>query len=170
MMSLPKQEPWLRGPIAGVAPILQPVAHSLTQLLEDLLPVLDRLTDEDVWKRPGSSAPIGYHLAHSTGSMDRLLTYARGESLSASQWSALEAEKKCMGLRPTLAELRQRFQSTVERGLTQVRSTPLESVLEVRLVGRARLPSNTIGLLYQAAEHSARHAGQIVTICRVLGH
>ena len=40
--------------------------------------------------------------------------------------------------------------------------------LTVRLVGRAKLPSNTIGLLVHAAEHTARHLGQLMTTAKVV--
>ena len=75
-------EVWLRGPVPGIQPALQPVAHALLQVAEDLPPVLEKLTPEQVWMRPGRSAAIGFHLAHLTGSLDRLFTYARGEALS----------------------------------------------------------------------------------------
>lgn len=169
MTSPTNQEPWLRGPIAGIEPLLQPVAHSFTQALEDMPAALEGLSDQDLWTRTGRSAPIGYHLVHATGGLDRLMTYARGEALSAAQWSVLEAEKKSEALRPLLAVLLQAFQSTVERALEQLRATPGDSALAVRYVGRAKLPSTTLGVLFQAAEHTARHVGQIRTLVRVLG-
>jgi len=43
-----------------------------------------------------------------------------------------------------------------------------DSLLQPREVGRKRLPSTTLGLIFHAAEHSARHAGQIVTLVRVV--
>jgi hypothetical protein len=36
-----------------------------------------------------------------------------------------------------------------------------------REVGRARLPSTVIGLLFHAAEHTQRHAGQALTTKRM---
>ncbi|MGH7497555.1 MAG: hypothetical protein ACREL3_01755 [Gemmatimonadales bacterium] len=36
-----------------------------------------------------------------------------------------------------------------------------------REVGRKRLPSTTLGLVFHAAEHSSRHAGQIVTLAHI---
>jgi uncharacterized damage-inducible protein DinB len=32
----------------------------------------------------------------------------------------------------------------------------------------AHLPSTTIGLLYHAAEHTVRHAGQVLTTAKIL--
>ena len=46
--------------------------------------------------------------------------------------------------------------------------SPRESLLEPREVGRLRLPSTTLGLLFHAAEHATRHAGQALTTARIL--
>jgi len=43
----------------------------------------------------------------------------------------------------------------------------------VRTAGRQALPTNVIGLLFHLAEHTQRHAGQVITttkIVRALGH
>jgi hypothetical protein len=37
-----------------------------------------------------------------------------------------------------------------------------------RHVGRARLPSTVIGLLFHGAEHTQRHAGQVATLVKML--
>lgn len=158
---------WLRGPVPGVDPLLQPVAHALLQVAEELPADVKPLSDEQVWTRSGGSAPIGFHVAHLTGSLDRLLTYARGESLTPSQLAALAAEKTIGDARPALATLLESFTTTIERAMEQIRRTPSNVLLEARFVGRARLPSTTLGLLFHAAEHTARHGGQIVTLARV---
>ena len=163
-----QQEPWLRGPIPGIDPLFQPVAHSFIQALEDMPASLKGLSHEDLWKRNGRSASIGYHLVHATGGLDRLMTYARGEALSALQLSVLESEKKTEERRPHVAELLEAFEATVNRALEQLRVTPGDSALTVRYVGRARLPSTTLGVLFQAAEHTARHVGQVRTLVRIL--
>jgi uncharacterized damage-inducible protein DinB len=166
----PIAEVWLRGPLPGVAPQLQPAAHSLVQVREELPRELAGLPADDLWARPGRSASIGYHLAHLTGSLDRLTTYARGEALDAAQFAALETERKLTEQRPPLGELLRAFESTVDRVLGQLRATPVEALATPRYVGRKKLPSTTLGLLMHAAEHTARHHGQIVTLLRVLGH
>ena len=40
--------------------------------------------------------------------------------------------------------------------------------LEPREVGRMRYPSNVLGLLFHAAEHTQRHAGQMASVGKVL--
>ena len=76
-------EVWLRGPIEGIQPLLQPAAHTLAQVGEDVLPIVENLEPARLWARPGNAASIGFHLAHLPGSLDRLLTYSRGEGLSS---------------------------------------------------------------------------------------
>jgi uncharacterized damage-inducible protein DinB len=165
-MGLP--EPWLRGPISGIQPLLQPVAHALTGVQEDLLPLLRSLREEDLWRSAGASAPIGYHLAHMTGSLDRLLAYARGESLTQAQWNAYAIEQKVTDVRPSLASLIESLSATLDRALSDLHGVSADRLLEAREVGRARLPSNVLGLLVHAAEHTVRHAGQISTLSHVL--
>jgi uncharacterized damage-inducible protein DinB len=150
---------------------LQPVAHALLQVMEDLPSRLEPLSHEQVWAQLGRSAPIGYHLLHLTGSLDRLLTYARGESLSAEQRAALVAEGTRAERRPPRDEMLARLRATLERALAQVRDTPESTLDDARPVGRAQLPSTVRGLLAHAAEHTTRHAAQIMTLVRVLeGH
>jgi len=41
-------------------------------------------------------------------------------------------------------------------------------LLDKRGVGRAQLPSNVLGLLFHAAEHTMRHTGQLLVTARIL--
>ncbi|MCC6348912.1 MAG: DinB family protein [Candidatus Eisenbacteria bacterium] len=163
----PRPEVWLRGPVPELPPALQPVAHSLLQVREDLPPLLASLSDERIWARPGGSASIGYHAAHLAGSLVRLATYARGESLSAAQLADLEAERNVDAARPERAELVRRVNEAIESVLHDLSTYFEDDLFTPREVGRAKLPSTVIGLLSHAAEHTARHAGQIATLVRV---
>jgi hypothetical protein len=49
-------EYWLRGPIDGVAPLLQPVAHAVFQAREDVAAALSRLPLESLWIKPHGAA------------------------------------------------------------------------------------------------------------------
>ena len=161
-------EPWLRGPIPGIQPLLQPVAHALTGVREDLLPLVRAMREDDLWKAAGASAPIGYHLAHMTGSLDRLLAYARGESLTQAQWDEYAIEQKVTEVRPSLRSLVDSLATALDRAIRDLQNVPHDRLLEAREVGRARLLSNVLGLLVHAAEHTVRHAGQISTLSHVL--
>jgi uncharacterized damage-inducible protein DinB len=161
-------EVWLRGPIPGIAQVLQPAAHALLQVAEDVLPIVASLTVEQLWERPGGAASIGFHLKHLPGSLDRLLTYSRGESLSKDQLAYLTSEGVVDDERPSLESLTTTLAQSIEAAIAYLRTVPDESVLVPREVGRQKLPSSTLGLIFHAAEHSSRHAGQIVTLYRVV--
>ena len=161
-------EVWLRGPVPDIQALLQPAAHAILQVGEDVTPIVRDLTPAQLWARPGGAAAIGFHLAHLPGSLDRLLTYSRSEPLSADQLAALAAERTVHEDRPELERLLQKFRATLDAAIEYLRTVSPDSLLLAREVGRKRLPSTTLGLIFHAAEHSSRHAGQIVTLTRVL--
>jgi uncharacterized damage-inducible protein DinB len=158
-------EVWMTGPVPGYEPLLMPVVHSLLQVRAEVDALLADLTHEQVWTRPAGAASVGFHVQHLAGSTERLLTYARGEQLTPDQLATGQRE----GEEPLATEqLLAQVHDTVERALAQVRATSVASLLEARAVGRARLPSTTLGLLFHLAEHATRHAGQALTTSRVV--
>jgi hypothetical protein len=157
-------EVWLRGALPAIHPYLQPAAHALLQVREDIEPVIADLSETQLWLRPAGVASIGYHLLHLPGSLDRLLTYSRGELLSPEQVTALAAEKRAHEDRPSLAPLAVGLAREIDRALAYFRGLSPDVLLQAREVGRRKLPSTTLGLIFHAAEHSSRHAGQIVTL------
>lgn len=161
-------EAWLTGPVAGVAPLLQPVAHALMNALEQMKEAVRGLNPGQLSTRPGGAASIAYHVTHAAGSLDRLFTYARGESLSDEQRAALRAENAAESRNATEAELVGELERAVERAMAQLRNTSDQVLLEQRGVGRAQLPSTVLGVLFHGGEHTARHAGQIVTTARIV--
>ena len=158
-------EVWLRGPIEGVPPYLQPVAHSLLQCREELERLLAGMTADRIWRSNGNAASIGFHVRHASGSLDRLFTYARGAMLSEAQRQILAEESQPD---PDLngEDLMAAFDAAVTRAIDQLRGTTEASLTGRRLVGRAQMPSTVIGLLFHAAEHTQRHVGQAVTTAR----
>src|SRR5690606_21799709 len=86
-----------RGPLPDVAPVLQPAVHALLQVKEDAARALDGLSPSQIWSRPASVASLGFHARHLVGSLDRLLTYARGEALSVEQHEYLRRESDPAG-------------------------------------------------------------------------
>ena len=86
-------EVWLRGPMPGIQAHLQPAAHTLQQVREEIEPAVQGLTLDQLWQRPNRAAAIGFHLHHLPGSLERLLTYSRGESISPDQMTRLVSEK-----------------------------------------------------------------------------
>jgi uncharacterized damage-inducible protein DinB len=169
-MSNPQNlEVWLRGPLPGVPPLLQPVGHALLQVREELTAALRDFPSELLNERPAGVASVGFHLQHMAGVLDRLLTYARGESLTAEQFAAFEAEEPPLTQESnTVTELVQRFSTHVDTALDQLRRTAEASLTEPRGVGRAQVPSTLIGLLVHAAEHTTRHMGQLLVTARIV--
>ncbi len=163
----PKPDPWLRGPVAGIPSILQPVAHALIAAREDIDRASADLEPDALWARPGGVASIGFHVAHLAGSTDRLLTYARGEALSDAQRADLARERGVDAARPALVDLTAALHEAVRRGLEQVAATDESTLSQARPVGRAA-SSTVLGLLFHAADHAARHAGQIVTTAKIV--
>ena len=156
-------EVWLRGPVPGIGAFLQPVAHSLMQCREEARALLAELDPAQLRHRPAGGASVAFHLRHAIGSLDRLFTYARGEALSAGQLAALAAEPAANDAATTGEQLRSAFDAAVARALDQLRGVSERSLLEPREVGRGKLPSTTLGLLFHAAEHTQRHLGQATT-------
>jgi hypothetical protein len=153
---------WLRGPVDGVAPVLQPAAHALLQAREDVASLAPGVSIDALWTRGPAAASAGFHLLHLAGALDRLYTYARGDALSDAQKAALRAEAVD---HPELdgTALVDLVREAIDRGLDQLRRTPAASVFDERKVGRAGLPSNVLGLLFHGAEHTTRHVGQFIT-------
>jgi DinB superfamily len=161
-------EVWLRGEaVDGVPPLLQPVAHSLRQCREEVEAVLSGLTGGQIWQSANGAASIGFHVLHGIGSLDRLLTYARGAMLSEVQLLVLQQEAEAD---PDLTsdDLAAAFDAAVARAIDQLRETDERRLTDERHVGRARLRSTVAGLLFHAAEHTQRHVGQAVTTRRLL--
>lgn len=161
-------EVWLRGPVAGVSAYLQPVAHGLLQAREEVNALLKDFPRENLWEKPAGVASPGFHLQHLAGVIDRLFTYARGQSLTHDQLQALAAEGKPDGDTPGLEGLLDHFNLQIDKAIDALQATEEQSLLEPRGVGRAQLPSTVLGLLTHAAEHTQRHVGQLLVTVRIL--
>ena len=167
-MSTPQNlEIWLRGPIPGVPPLLQPVAHALLQARDELNAAMQGFPPALLNERPAGVASVGFHLQHLAGVLDRLLTYARQETLTEQQFAAFNAEVPPLAVEnDTVEKLVQRFNNTVDTALSQLKTTDEASLTEVRGVGRAQVPSTHLGLLVHAAEHTTRHLGQLLVTAK----
>jgi uncharacterized damage-inducible protein DinB len=161
-------EAWLRGPVEGVPGVLQPVAHALLQAREEARTLLQNFPAELLWNRPAGLASVGFHLQHVTGVVDRLFTYARGESLSREQQERLAREGQKPDSPEGVDDLLDALDAQVDRALNQLRELPPSTIFEARAVGRKQLPSTVMGLLFHAAEHVQRHVGQLLVTARVL--
>ena len=160
-------EAWLRGPVEGVPALLQPVAHALIQGREETRSLLQNFPAELLWNRPAGLASVGFHLQHVAGVVDRLFTYARGESLSREQRETLAREGHQPEADGGIDDLLDAFDAQVERALSHLREVQPATLSETRAVGQKQLPSTVVGLLFHAAEHVQRHVGQMLVTARV---
>ena len=158
-------EPWLRGPLAGVDPLIQPVLHSFLQVREDLALHTEGLSDEDVWRAPGPLPTLGFQLRHIAGSVDRLTTYLIGEQVSPEQIAILKAESTPGA---GLAELLEGVNEALAASEARMRTIDPTTIHEPRHIGRKQLPSSVLGLLVHLAEHTQRHLGQAITTAKLL--
>lgn len=163
-----KLEVWLRGPLEGVPPLLQPVAHALLQAREEVNALMSGFPEIFLWVRPAGLASPAFHLQHMAGVLDRLFTYARGEALSNAQLEYLSAEGKEFSQAPGINAMLASFNTQVDKAIVQLKNTDQATLTEVRGVGRANIPSTGIGLLTHAAEHVMRHNGQLLVTARIL--
>jgi uncharacterized damage-inducible protein DinB len=158
-------EPWLRGPIPDVHPLIAPLLFTFQQAREDLSFHTEGLTDEEIWAAPKGLGSAGFHLRHIAGSTDRLMTYLRGAALNAGQMETLRTEHEPAGAgRKELLELVER---AFEEGEAVVRAIDPASLAEPRTVGRQHLPTTVIGLLLHIAEHTQRHVGQAICAAKL---
>lgn len=159
---------WQRGPIGGVPAVFQPVAHILFQVRESVGEVVIGLTEAEWNARPAGVASAAFHVRHIAGVIDRLFTYARGETLSDFQRAALAREQepaiRLAEVPTVLADLAGR----VDAAVAELKALDPALLGVWRGVGRAQLPSTTIGCLVHGAEHAMRHVGQLSVTVRVV--
>jgi len=158
---------WLRGPVAGVPDLLQPVAHALLQAQEEIHDMMGEFPEAKLWERPSGMASAGFHLRHLAGVLDRLFTYARAEPLSRRQLAYL-AEEGAPQEDITMPFLLKVLDAQLAKSLDQLTATDPQTLTQSRPVGRLQLPSTVLGLLFHAAEHTMRHTGQLLVTVKVL--
>jgi hypothetical protein len=159
-----RPEPWLRGPLADVHPLVAPILYAFQQAREDLATYTEGLTAQQIWNSPHGFASAGFHIRHIAGSTDRLMTYLRGGELTESQFAELRDEGRPLNIdRQELLTILENSLATAERA---VRAVDPRTLAEPRTIGRQRLPTTVIGLITHIAEHTQRHIGQAISACK----
>jgi uncharacterized damage-inducible protein DinB len=167
MAQINKPEVWLRGPLAGIPALVQPVAHALLQAQAELHDMMKDFPDHLLWHRPAGVASPGFHLKHITGVLDRLFTYAAGQPLATQQLEYLKAES--VGAENiTVTLLLNNLDAQIAASLEKLKAIDETRLTEARGVGRQQLPSTVLGLLFHAAEHTMRHTGQLLVTVKIL--
>jgi hypothetical protein len=133
MSEIQLPEPWLRGTLTDVSPVLRAVLHALELAREDIEHWCGKLTDEQLNASPSGVAPIAFHVRHIARSGDRLLTYAEGSQLNEEQIAAMKAE---LDGGATWDLLFAEFQSALVKSGTRIRAFDPATLDEPRKVGK----------------------------------
>ena len=160
-----RPEPWLRGTLREVPPVARSVLHALELAQEDLHKWCDTLTHEEIHTQAHGLASVAFQLRHIARSIDRLLTYAEGGTLSETQMQALQNEK-LPGARTE--EILAEMDAAIALAGLRVRAlASLDPVLP-RTVGKIQLPTTLGGLLVHVADHTQRHVGQAIVTAKLV--
>lgn len=160
-------EPWLRATHSDIPPVPRAAIHALELADEDLTLWCATLTDKELNASPFGLPSLAFQLRHIARSVDRLLSYAEGNALNASQLEGLQGESSAnCSWRELSEELARTWKQSFTR-IQQLSETP--SLLhDPRAVGRKNLPTTVAGLLVHVADHTQRHVGQAITTAKML--
>ena len=159
----PLPEPWLRGRIENVDPLIAPVLYAFQQAREDLSHYTEAMSTAQLWARPHGFGSAGFHIRHIAGSAERLMSYLEERPLTPAQLAALEHEHDAGMARDQLLTELDRALRNAEAIVRRIDPSTLAAP---RFVGRKRLPTTVIGLLTHIAEHTQRHVGQAISAAK----
>src|SRR5580693_4464671 len=160
----PLPEPWMRGIVPGIDPVIGHLLRASEHIREDLERAIAPLSVEQLWATPNGMTSAGFHAKHLAGSTERLSTYLEGRQLNADQLAAMKAES-------TGAESAEDLIAAVRTALARyeelVRALSPEHFGDVREIGRKRLQTTVISLAIHIAEHGQRHVGQAISASKL---
>jgi len=145
-------EPWLRGTHSEFPTVIRAVVHAFELACEDIHYWTADLSEAELHTSPSGLTSIAFHLRHIPRSLDRMLTYAEGNHLSAVSRDELFSE----------------FNAGLNSATARVRALASANLDQPRGVGKRQLPTTVGGLLVHLADHTQRHTGQIVTTSKLV--
>ena len=154
-------EPWLSGAHAALAPIPRLLRCSLDQSEADIRHWTAGLTEEQIWQNHPTAGSIGFQLRHLAGSIDRLITYANGQPLTTEQLQFLKAEATPGATKEQLLNALKTAYETAHHFAQHAKDFEAP-----RYIGRQRLETPLGVLLAHIAEHTQRHTGQLIVLCK----
>ncbi len=157
-------EPWLRGPVPDLHPVLSHLLRASQQIREDIERAILPLTQTQLWGMPQELNPAGFHAKHLAGSTGRLSTYLEGRTLTPQQLAAIPRERAGS---ESASELIAAIHNSLDHYERLVRVLQPEEFAAIRHVGRQRLPVTTISLAIHIVEHGQRHTGQAITAAKL---
>ncbi|HEY5371356.1 MAG TPA: DinB family protein [Hanamia sp.] len=113
-----RKEIWQRGQIENVPALLQPVAHALLEVGEEIHYIMEDFPESLLWEKPVGVSSPAFHLQHINGVLDRLFTYARKDLLSKEQMHSLslegDAENNSRSMKQMISDLDTRISLALE--------------------------------------------------------
>jgi uncharacterized damage-inducible protein DinB len=158
-------EPWLRGTLTDVRAVPRAVLHAIELAGEDVKKWCSTLSDAELNSQPHGLPSVAFQLRHIARSVDRLLTYAEGNALTAEQLEALRYESQPNTASQSVLD---ELSTTLARGAERIRILAKSDLEQARSVGKKALPTTLGGLLVHVADHTQRHVGQAITTAKVL--
>jgi uncharacterized damage-inducible protein DinB len=155
----------MSGTHTDVPAVGRAVLHALELALDDLTKWTAGLSDAEVHAHPLGLSSLSFHLKHIARSVDRILSYAEGNQLSAEQLAALKSEQTGA---ETLAALIAEVEASFSNAADRIRVLATGNFDTPRAIGRKQLPASLGGALIHVADHTQRHVGQVVTTAKVL--
>ncbi len=141
------------------------VLHALELAKEDITRWTAGLDDSEIHAHPFGLPSVAFHLRHIARSIDRLLSYAEGKQLSGEQLAALKGEQQGS---ESSAALMAEFQAALQNAEGRIRILATADLETSRGIGRKELPASLGGALIHVADHTQRHAGQVITTSKLL--
>ena len=158
-------EPWLRGTLSEIPPVVRAVFHSLEMAQEDTAHWCSGLDERELHARPFQLPSVTFQLRHIARSLDRFCSYAEGTPLNEQQFAALASEMDATGNRESIFE---ELAESLTRTRLRLEAIGKRSLDQPVKIGRKGLPTTVGGLLVHAAEHTQRHVGQAITTAKVV--
>jgi hypothetical protein len=114
----------------------------------------------------GEVGPVGFHLRHIAGSVDRLITYANGGTLDEAQMAELRSEQESRG--PGRDELFALLDRKFAHAEQLVRAIDPGTLEDIREIGRKKTPVPLGVLLVHISEHTQRHVGAAIVTSKIV--
>ena len=157
-------EPWMRGIIAGIDPVIGHLLRASEHIREDLDHAIGPLSIEQLWATPCGMTSAGFHAKHLAGSTGRLCTYLEGGQLTREQLAAIGEEGRGS---ESAQDLIAAVRGSLARYEDLVRGLVPGNFGEIREIGRKRLQTTAISLAIHIAEHGQRHVGQAISAAKL---
>jgi uncharacterized damage-inducible protein DinB len=157
-------EPWMRGIVPGIDPVIGHLLRASEHIREDLERAIEPLSVEQIWATPAGMTSVGFHAKHLAGSTERLCTYLEGRQLTSEQ--IVEMKEEGRGTE-TAQELIASVVDSLARYEELVRGLTPEQFGEIREIGRKRLQTTVVSLAIHIAEHGQRHVGQAISAAKL---